>query len=318
MKGKCALLFICMLVLLNASVCSGAEMPKFDYHITLPTGSMGGSYYTIGTAMSELFTSKMNGVTISASAANTSDNIAALMNEETTMAFAGAPDYVLINESDPRESPDICSIGVFNQLVSVIVVRADSEFNSISDLVGKKINLGSAGSGQYLFNKALLEAAGYSEDDFRCEYMSQGDASEAFAEGKLEAVFAFISLPANAITQMTTVAKCKILRPSEDILKKLTEKYPYYKICTVQPDVVPDLGVTEPFNSVSQYGEFLVLKKVDNEFVYWLTKTLFENYDRLVAAAPGASVCTAENAVKYTSFNLHEGAKRYFKEKGLL
>lgn len=291
-------------------------MPHFNYNITMPTGSMGGSYYTIGTAMSELFTSNMNGVTVSASAANTSDNIAALENNETTIAMAGAPDYVFMMDELPTESESIRSIGVFNQLVSVIVVRADSSFTSIDDLTGKKINMGAAGSGQCLFNQALLAAAGYREKDFKCEYLSQGDASEAFAEGKLDAVFAFISLPASAVTQMTATSDCRILQLDGAFIEKFAEEYPYYKICEVTSEMVPDCGVTENYQSLSQYGELLVRTDTGEEFVYWLTHTLYENYDKLIAAAPGASVCTTENALKYTAFKLHPGAKKYFDEAG--
>lgn len=293
------------------------EMPAFSYNITMPTGSMGGSYYTIGTAMSEIFTSNMNGVTISASAANTSDNIAALTNNETMIAMAGAPDYVFVMEELPTESGDIDSVGVFNQLVSVIVVKADSPYQTLDDLVGKKINLGAAGSGQCLFNQALIQAAGHTEKDFNCEYLSQGDASEAFAEGKLDAVFAFISLPASAITQMTATSQCRILQLDEAFLEKFADEYPYYKMCDVTPEMLPDCGVEATYRSVSQYGELLVRKDADEDFVYWLTRTLYENHEKLIAAAPGASVCTAENAVKNTSFNLHAGAQRYFRETGL-
>jgi TRAP transporter TAXI family solute receptor len=297
---------------------SADEMPSFDYNITMPTGSMGGSYYTIGSAMSELFTSNMKGVTISSSAANTSDNIASLNDKEAILAMAGAPDYVFLLDELPTDSTEISSIGVFNQLVSVIVVKEGSNYQKIDDLVGKKINLGSAGSGQYLFNKALLNAAGYSESDFQCEYMSQGDASEAFAEGKLEAVFAFISLPASAITQMAVTTKCRILQLDENFLSNFLDKYTYYKTCEVTPEVVPGMGVARSYQTGSQYGELLVRNDTDEEFVYWLTRTLYENYDALIASAPGASVCTAENSVKYSAFNIHPGAQRYFKEKGLL
>ena len=71
---------------------------------------------------------------------------AALTNNETMIAMAGAPDYVCVMEELPTESGDIDSVGVFNQLVSVIVVKADSPYQTLDDLVGKKINLGAAGS----------------------------------------------------------------------------------------------------------------------------------------------------------------------------
>lgn len=302
----------------SAAVAASSKAPVFKYNITMPTGSMGGSYYTIGAAMSELFTSNLEGVTVSASAANTSDNIASLMNNEAILAMAGGPDYVFVMQELPQKSKEISSIGVFNQLVSVIVVREDSNFKSIKDLLGKKINMGSAGSGQYLLNQALLKAAGYSEKDFKCEYMSQGKASEAFAEGKLDGVFVFASLPANAVTQMATAKPCRIIQLDESFLTKFADSYPYYKVCTVTPEMVPNMGITKPYQSVSQYGELLVRTDVDEQFVYWLTKTLHDNHKALIAAAPGAKACTPENAVNASVFNLHTGAKRYYKELRLI
>lgn len=130
-------------------------------------------------------------------------------------------------------------------------------------------------------------------------------------------MFAFISLPASAITRMTATSQCRILQLDEAFLEKFADEYPYYKMCDVTPEMLPDCGVEATYRSVSQYGELLVRKDADEDFVYWLTRTLYENYEKLIAAAPGASVCTAENAVKNTSFNLHAGAQRYFRETGL-
>ncbi len=294
------------------------EMPTFNYNIVMPTGSMGGSFYTIGAAMSELFTSKMKGVVVSSAAANTSDNIAAIINKEAILALAQASDYFFLYEELPKESEEISSIGVISQSVSVIVVRENSNYYKIDDLVGKKISLGAAGSGQYLFNKALLEAAGYSEKDFQCEYMSAGSASEAFAEGKLEAVFGWHGVPASNISQMAATTKCRILQLDQALLDTFFEKNPYYVRCSVNPAAVPDMGVLEPYQAPSLYGELLVHSDTDEEFVYWLTKTLYDNYDALVAAAPNANVCTPENSVNYATFKLHPGAQRYYRENNYL
>ena len=59
-------------------------------------------------------------------------------------------------------------------------------------------------------------------------------------------------------------------------------------MCDVTPEMLPDCGVEATYRSVSQYGELLVRKDADEDFVYWLTRTLYENYEKLIAAAPGA------------------------------
>lgn len=178
--------------------------------------------------------------------------------------------------------------------------------------------MGVAGSGQCIFNLALIEALGYTVDDFRVEYLSQGDASTALVEGKLDACFVFASLPASAITQITASEKVRIIQLDDEFMESFSSQYPYYKIASVEPSMVPDCGISSPYNTLTQYGELLVNADLEEDFVYTVAKTLYENYDELINSAPGASVCTAENSVSYSSFNLHPGAQRYFKEIDLL
>ena len=50
---------------------------------TMPTGSMGGSYYSSGTAMAQVLNSHVDGMDMSVSASNTQDNIATLLSGES-------------------------------------------------------------------------------------------------------------------------------------------------------------------------------------------------------------------------------------------
>jgi ABC-type nitrate/sulfonate/bicarbonate transport system substrate-binding protein len=75
-------------------------------------------------------------------------------------------------------------MGVFNQTVSMIVVSGKSDYQTLADLKGKKIQMGSSGSGQCLMNMALIAEDGMTPDDFSPEYMSQSDGTQAFTEGK--------------------------------------------------------------------------------------------------------------------------------------
>ena len=189
---------------------------------TLPTGSMGGSYYNSGTAMAQVFNSHVEGMEMSVSASNSQDNVGMLENGEVDFAMASGSDYVVVFEKNPKESTKIYSMGVFNENASVIIVKGNSSYTSLADLKGKKIQMGASGSGQYLLNKALIETLGLTTVDFAAEYMSQSDGTQAFIEGKVEANMIASGLPSSLITQISASdPDFKVLTWDDDFLNKL-------------------------------------------------------------------------------------------------
>lgn len=167
---------------------------------TMPTGSMGGSYYSSGTAMAQVLNSHVDGMDMSVSASNTQDNIATLLSGESQIAMSGGADYNAVMEAMPADDDTICSMGVFNQTVSMIVVSGKSDYQTLADLKGKKIQMGSSGSGQCLMNMALIAEDGMTPDDFSPEYMSQSDGTQAFTEGKVEANLITSGVPSSLLT----------------------------------------------------------------------------------------------------------------------
>ena len=293
--------------------------PAEKITFTMPTGSMGGSYYSSGTAMAQVLNGHVDGMDMSVSASNTQDNIATLISGETKIAMSGGADYNSVMEAMPAEDDTICSMGVFNQTVSMIVVSGKSDYQSLADLKGKKIQMGSSGSGQCLMNMALIDELGMSTDDFNCEYMSQSDGTQAFTEGKVEANLITSGVPSGLLTQIAAAdPDFRILTWDEDFLNKMVEDYPYYKVCTVEPDKLGCSSITEPVKMVAFYGEVLVRADVDEELVYNMCKALYENHDELVEAYGGCAFMTPEHTVEFTCFNLHPGAVRYFQEIGVM
>lgn len=286
---------------------------------TMPTGSMGGSYYSSGTAMAQVLNSHVDGMDMSVSASNTQDNIATLLSGESQIAMSGGADYNAVMEAMPADDDTICSMGVFNQTVSMIVVSGKSDYQTLADLKGKKIQMGSSGSGQCLMNMALIAEDGMTPDDFSPEYMSQSDGTQAFTEGKVEANLITSSVPSSLLTQISASdPDFRILTWDEEFLDKVVADYPYYKVCTVDPADLGCKSITEPVKMVAFYGELLVRADVDEDLVYNMCKALYENQEELVNAYAGCSFMTPENTVEFTSFNLHPGAVRYFTEIGVM
>lgn len=286
---------------------------------TLPTGSMGGSYYNSGTAMAQVFNSHVEGMEMSVSASNSQDNVGMLENGEVDFAMASGSDYVVVFEKNPKESTKIYSMGVFNENASVIIVKGNSSYTSLADLKGKKIQMGASGSGQYLLNKAIIQTLGLTTDDFAAEYMSQSDGTQAFIEGKVEANMIASGLPSSLITQISASdPDFRVLTWDDDFLNKLVTDYPYYKVTTVDPEKLNCPSITTSTKLPAFYGELLVSGNVSEEVVYNMCKALYGNPEELVAAYAGCAFCTPQHTVEFTSYNLHPGAVKYFKEIGVL
>jgi hypothetical protein len=62
---------------------------------------------------------------------------------------------------------------------------------------------------------------------------------------------------------------------------------------------------------------FSTHSKVSADLVYKVTKTLFDNLKEFHGTAKAAKSVTLAGVCKGLAFPLHEGAKRFYKEKGV-
>ena len=86
--------------------------------------------------------------------------------------------------------------------------------------------------------------------------------------------------------------------------------------------VAPDVTVADPVwpedvNTIAQPNFLAVNASVDEEHVYLLTKTMYENLGFLSAIHPATKAMAVEKAMAGLPVPLHPGAARYYKEVGL-
>lgn len=82
-----------------------------------------------------------------------------------------------------------------------IVVRADSDIESIADLAEKRISLGEDGSGVAKNAEYILNSAGISMNMVNTCYMNYQQSAEALKDGEIDAFFAVLGAPADVISQ---------------------------------------------------------------------------------------------------------------------
>jgi len=194
---------------------------------------------------------------------------------------------------------------------NLFVVMANSNIKSVSDLKGKRVNLGQPG-GLDQNSLAILQAYGITIKDIKPSVQGVGAGADALKDGKMDAVITTIPL----INQLKATHDIRILWVDEPYIDKIIAAQPAYGKWQMPAGMVKDIN--EP-KWVPDFASALVTtEKAKPEFVYKVTKALVEHLNELREMFPEYRNLTKEMAAQALGAPLHEGSVKYFKEIGVL
>ncbi|MCG7956581.1 MAG: TAXI family TRAP transporter solute-binding subunit, partial [Candidatus Thiodiazotropha endolucinida] len=101
-----------------------------------------------------------------------------------------------------------------------------------------------------------------------------------------------------------------------DLVEKLIETTPYYAPATVAGGIYRGSDNDTPTFGVK--ATLVTAEHVDEEVVYQLVKTVFDNLDKFRQLHPAFAHLQAADMLQGNSAPFHKGAMRYYKEKGWL
>ncbi|MFQ5895531.1 MAG: TAXI family TRAP transporter solute-binding subunit [Nitrospinota bacterium] len=129
----------------------------------------------------------------------------------------------------------------------IFVTRQDTDIHKISDLVGKKVNLGPVGSGTELNSRNLLTALGLF-DKVKRNYLNFAAFGRALANRQLDAVISASSpCTITAVTQASQRRPVRFLSLTQAEYEKIAAKFPFYGIQTCTRDKDPHLRDVKGF-----------------------------------------------------------------------
>lgn len=298
-----------------------------DY--VLNTASTGGTYHPVGTAISTLTKVKLlpkekfsltavnsagSGANVQAMGAGTAD-FAILQGLFGSYAATGTGPI-----TEPQTN--LRSVSMLWQNVEQFVVAADKvKSGTVSDLAelkGMAAGMGKQNSGTIGSNRVLLEGLGINiETDFELVFAGYGPTADAMANGQIAAAGIPSGPPTGAITKLmaSNEGKFTILDVTADELAKMDGGRNLWVPYTIAAGTYP--GQDKDVNTIAQPNILAVNASVDENHVYLLTKTMYENLGFLTAIHPATKAMAVEKAMAGLPVPLHPGAARYYKEVGL-
>lgn len=200
--------------------------------------------------------------------------------------------------------------------VAMFITPENSGVSSIADIRGKRAVVGPAGAGFEYFIGPIIEAHGLTYDDFTPLNNTQSGAVDMLADGAAVAAFLGGAVPTASIAQASASQEI-LLIPFEDSAKdNLITNYPFFFERTIPSGTYR--GQTEDFHGLDVGSMHLITsEKADEELIYQITKTIYENRDHVTAIHPAGKAINPKNVVRETGVAFHPGAVRYYRELGI-
>lgn len=293
--------------------------------VTVGTGGVTGVYYAVGGAICRLMNKDRAKTNIRCSTESTGGsvfNVNAIKSGD--MEFGMTQSDVQYNAVKGQAQ---FKDGAFTDLRAVfsvhpepftVLARKDAGVTKFEDFKGKRFNLGNPGSGTLASMEELLAAMGWKKSDFSlASELKADEQGTALCDNKIDGFFYGVGHPSAAIQDPTTGCGAKLIGIEGPYVDKLLADKPYYAKATI-----PGGMYSNNPNPVTTYGVAATLvtsAKVPDEVVYNLVKAVFENFDEFKKLHPAFANLDPKAMVKNgLSAEIHPGAMKYYKEKGML
>ena len=193
----------------------------------------------------------------------------------------------------------------------------DPSIKTFDDLKGKRIVVGPAASGSEANTRQVVETNGLTYKDFsKALYLSNAEAAAAFKDRQVDGFCITGGYPMPAITDVATTSEISMFNIEGDYAKKVMDKYPFYVEATIPAGTYK--GVDAETKTLAVQACLVARADLDEDLVYWLTKTLIEKQPEFAQAHAKGKELSKEGAVKGFSIPFHPGAEKYYKEIGVM
>lgn len=298
-------------------ISAAAALPAAaQQRITIGTGGTGGLFYVVGAGMAELINKHMENATARAEVTGASvENIRRVAAEQMDFGFSSSSTlYEASQGQGPFEQAlPVAAIAYLYPAVLQIATTADSGIEKIEDLAGKRINLGPPGSNSAVLAQRLLEAYGVFDQN-NAQFLSYSEGTNALLNGTVDAVVVLAGAPTAALIDLAAQRDMRLVPIEEQRVADLLKEYPFYQIYEIPAGTYE--GQDQPVQVINDPATLFTRQGADEELIYNITKTIFDNLGELGEVHPQAKAISVESAPN-APIDLHPGAKRYFEEKGV-
>ncbi len=290
--------------------------------LSIGGGFVGGTFNVFASGMGDYLSQQFPNLNITVEgSAGSAENIRRMQAGEMEMAVAFAGDAFLAYNAQAEfaDGPydDIRAVGFLYGAVSQLVTLQGSNIRTFEDLAGKRIALGSAGSGTHLSIERLLRQAGIF-DQITPVFVAGQAASDQLKDGQIDAYHALLGVPNATLVDTTTARNAHVISTLDAATESgFFDTYPFYSPFTIAGGTYRN--VDDDVHTWRDAGIWIVSADMSDDMVYDMTKAIYDQsgLDHMLRVTNVAREMGLENALSGIALPLHPGAARYWEEVGL-
>ena len=311
---KKSLLLTLVVSLALVLVCIPASARTF---ISIATGGTGGTYYPLGGGMAEIFNNNLEDVNATAEVSGASvENCRLIQKGQVELAMVqNNITFYAVNGTElfDEKMENLRGIAMLYPEIIQIVTTKDTGIKTVEDFKGKRIAVGAPGSGTEADARHIIEAHGLTYDDMTVDYLSFAEAVDSLKDGHVDAAFLTGGVPTAAVMDLAATHDVQLVEVANEYINKLQDKYPFYTKINIPAGTYS--GLDETVQTVTVQAMLISNKNVDEDLIYNLTKSLFNNLNKLGQIHAKGKNIKLHTALLGMPIELHNGAQRFFREE---
>jgi TRAP transporter TAXI family solute receptor len=204
------------------------------------------------------------------------------------------------------------------------VKLASSPIQSVADFKGKRIAIGTKGSGMEQHSHTIFDVLGLSFDSFTSVHMGFAEGADALITGAIDAQF-HPPIPNKVMMDLSQRADIRVVPYAPGQLERIFARVPFYRSITMEKGAFR--GVTDDIAQLAVINVLVTHERVAENIVHDMAKAIADNLDKLPQMNPlfkglknlfEPLRSQDAAAFEFGGVALHPGALRAYRESGWL
>ncbi len=292
--------------------------------VSIGTGETAGVYYAAGSAICRLMNKgrSKHGIRCSVGKSGGSvGNVAAIRTGEfnfgivqSDVQYYAAKGLAQFKNSGP-DSDLRAVFSIFPEVLTV-VSRKEANIRSFEDFKGKRFNIGNPDSGTRETTMALMEALNMKISDFsQVLELNPDEHGIALCDNRIDGFAYVVGSPIANIREPMVACGAKLVPLSGQAVDQLVKERPYLVHATIPGGMYP--GNPEATDTFGVVATVVASAKLPAPVVYTMVAAVFDNLEEFKKLHPAFEHLDPKEMIRSgLSAPLHEGALKYYKEKG--
>lgn len=277
------LTFLVTAVTFGPSVANERQM-RMGHLITLGTASTSGTFWPVGRGLCSrinVYRTETGVRCIAYPTGGSVYNLQAIRSKQLNLAIVRSDlAFKAYNGTGPFESwgpfRELRVVAALYDMPVAVITRRQAEIRSLSDLSGKRLNIGPRGSGQRPLTQLLVAAAGLNLADFRSiSELSTSQMGDAFCRGEIDVMVEAIGHPSEFYRRMLDQCDGVVLVISEPDFAKIQSIEPSIRRSSIPAGVYR--RYPQPVPTVGFYATLVSAEDVPPETIEAVARSMTTN-----------------------------------------